>query len=363
MKWHGAVEAYYMGLEHGLKFDGIGFILVSDSDLVVIDLDNAFDADGNIKQIAKEILDYFSSYAEISPSGKGIHIWLKAKIIGSNLPQIFAENQSVEVFTHDHHITVTGDVVTGYEILRECQAEAENFYCAYKTKNDAASRKVTEPARGDSMDDRMQRYVEAAMESEVESVRSEHEGNRNTRLNQAAFTLGRLVGGGYLSEIEVERALLNAAKHAGISEEEARATIQSGLEAGKKDPRDIVEGISTSVKAKSGQVLQNQAVEDSELQCMVRYDPESIDQYGVDLDGVIYSNSMPKSDLNKKPEDQIILKTKACDGYARIKAQAWNEKGESTFTIQGRGSKDNHRFEFEITAKSLTQNKIDNFIL
>lgn len=98
MTFQRAIETYLKGLKNDIKFDGIGFILPSDSDLVVIDLDDAFEADGSLKSATKIIIEHFGSYAEISPSGKGIHIWLKAKQIGSNISQIVVENQSVSVY-------------------------------------------------------------------------------------------------------------------------------------------------------------------------------------------------------------------------------------------------------------------------
>ncbi len=242
MCYQDAVATYYSGREHGIKFDGIGFILPSDSDLIVIDLDDAFDADGNLKEAANKILEYFSSYAEISPSGKGLHIWIRARITGPNVPRTFIEGQSIEMFTHDHFATITGDVITGYEVFKECQEKADKFYQLLKEARKATSEQEPGPSREASADDRLQRYVMAALQSELDAVRKEQKGNRNNRLNRAAFKLGRLVGGGYLSMRDVERELLQAAKHVGLPEDEARATMKSGLEAGKKDPRDLGHG-------------------------------------------------------------------------------------------------------------------------
>jgi hypothetical protein len=351
LSYQNAVEAYYMAREHGFE-GGIGFILPSDSDLVVIDLDDALDADGNPKEAAKMFLEHFDSYAEISPSGKGIHIWLKAKIAGPNTPKVESDGQSIEVFTHDHHVTLTGNVLLGYEVLRDCQAKAENFYEKLRPAIDSIKQMEPEPARGVSMDDRTRCYVESALIGETEAVREEHEGNRNNRLNHAAFALGRLVGGGYLSEAEVERSLLNAAKHAGLSEEEARPTIRSGLEAGKKEPREPeIEDVEGPITGKDS-AKQNQILEDisSDLQYVVRYSPNAIMEYGVDSDGIIYTN-----ELNEKTGE--MKKKKVCDGYARIKSQAWNERGESTFRVQGRGSRDGHKFEFDITAADFSEKR------
>ncbi|HLF40202.1 MAG TPA: hypothetical protein VI854_01880 [Acidimicrobiia bacterium] len=62
-------------------------------------------------------------------------------------------------------------------------------------------------------------------------------GDRNNRLNRAAFCLGMLVAGGELDHTLVEDELLDAALDTGLPEEEARASVRSGLTAGLHEPR------------------------------------------------------------------------------------------------------------------------------
>lgn len=80
-------------------------------------------------------------------------------------------------------------------------------------------------------------YGAAAIEKEAQAVHWAPEGSRNTQLNEAAFSLGQLVTGGEIAgEAEVIEALMNTA--VGIEEpEKSRATIRSGLDAGKLEPR------------------------------------------------------------------------------------------------------------------------------
>lgn len=72
-------------------------------------------------------------------------------------------------------------------------------------------------------------YAAAALEREVEAVRSAPEGTRNDTLNRAAFALSRFVRCGELSAAEVGEELLRAALAAGLPQREAEATILSGL--------------------------------------------------------------------------------------------------------------------------------------
>lgn len=62
-------------------------------------------------------------------------------------------------------------------------------------------------------------------------------GDRDNRLNRAAFCLGMLVAGGELDEALVGNRSLGAALDAGLPEAEARASLTSGLHAGVRKPR------------------------------------------------------------------------------------------------------------------------------
>lgn len=81
------------------------------------------------------------------------------------------------------------------------------------------------------------RYGLAALRHEAADLRRAVVGDRNNRLNRAAFSLGMLAAGGELDEDLVEDELLTAALAAGLPEREARASIRSGLRAGAKEPR------------------------------------------------------------------------------------------------------------------------------
>jgi len=226
----------------GRHFAGIGYILPKDSDLVCIDLDQCISQAGEISPAARVILERFGSYTEKSPSGRGLHIWMKARIDGPNLPQTDVEGQAVEIFTRSHFVTVTGEVLPGYEILQDRQDAAESLYFRLQATRERPEQKP-EPARvKDPLPDdywgRAARYCERALELEASEVSREPEGNRNNRLNEAALKLAHYAGAGHLSENDVRRVLLQAARSSGLDEAEARATIESGLRAGMAEPRD-----------------------------------------------------------------------------------------------------------------------------
>lgn len=84
-------------------------------------------------------------------------------------------------------------------------------------------------------------YGRKALEDECDAVGSAAEGERNNRLNQAAFALGQLVAGGELNEHDARNSLRAAAAACGLGENEREKTIASGFEAGRKEPRSAPE--------------------------------------------------------------------------------------------------------------------------
>jgi len=95
----------------------------------------------------------------------------------------------------------------------------------------AAARPV--PIRGGST------YARAALRDECDAVASTLPGQRNDRLNRAAFAVGQLICAGLLHVEPAADALLAAAMSAGLSEFEAEATIKSGIRGGAQSPRRV----------------------------------------------------------------------------------------------------------------------------
>lgn len=89
------------------------------------------------------------------------------------------------------------------------------------------------------------RYVQAAVEAETRTVSTTPNGQRNAALNKAAFNLGQFVGAGALGRADAEQALMAAARSCKLPDQEAIETIQSGLRAGQKEPRQIPERTSS----------------------------------------------------------------------------------------------------------------------
>lgn len=85
-------------------------------------------------------------------------------------------------------------------------------------------------------------YIERAIQLELDETASVPMGaGRNNRLNQAAFSLGTLVGAGAVSESEARALLQDVARGWGRDWAKCCKTIENGLSNGIKQPRQIPE--------------------------------------------------------------------------------------------------------------------------
>ena len=103
-----AIAAYQGG-----GYDGIGFQLAPP--FVGVDLDGCRDREtGFIDDGAQAIIDRLNSYTEVSPSGRGIHIFVTGE-----LPPGRRRTKGVEVYDRDRYVTVTGWHVMGTPLTAE----------------------------------------------------------------------------------------------------------------------------------------------------------------------------------------------------------------------------------------------------
>lgn len=94
-------------------YAGIGYVFTADGPFTGIDLDGCIDDAGNIVSAAREIIDALNSYTEISPSGRGVKVFIagrKPDGIGCKSKAIAGFKES-EVYDKDRFFTVTGQRV------------------------------------------------------------------------------------------------------------------------------------------------------------------------------------------------------------------------------------------------------------
>lgn len=110
--------AHWLTFEHASeqaarhRRSGVGYVVTSADPFVCIDLDHAIDSDTNQMTLeAASLVRWFSSYTERSPSGQGLHIWVRGKLPAGHRCKETINGQRVEVYTVRRYLTVTGDHV------------------------------------------------------------------------------------------------------------------------------------------------------------------------------------------------------------------------------------------------------------
>jgi hypothetical protein len=105
--WAGYEEAVRACKEEG--YTGVGFVFTPEDDLCGVDLDGCLDPlTEEIEPWAWTIIEELDSYTEISPSGKGVHILVRAA-----LPEGRNRKGRFEAYDRGRYFTVTGEHLAG----------------------------------------------------------------------------------------------------------------------------------------------------------------------------------------------------------------------------------------------------------
>lgn len=88
--------------------DGIGFVFTEADPFCGIDLDHCRSINGSICPEALELIKRFDSYAELSPSGRGAHILIRATLTGTG-----RRTGGIEMYDSGRYFTVTGRHLSG----------------------------------------------------------------------------------------------------------------------------------------------------------------------------------------------------------------------------------------------------------
>lgn len=87
--------------------EGLGFVLTGDG-VACLDVDDCLDADGVPSPAVQRLLDRLPrAWAEVSPSGRGLHVWGRATAAGGRRV-VTSSGLSVEFYTRRRYMTVTG---------------------------------------------------------------------------------------------------------------------------------------------------------------------------------------------------------------------------------------------------------------
>lgn len=100
--WGTAAQAWSAKKRYG--WAGIGYVFTIGAGVVGVDLDDCFTEDGQLTDMARQVVQVLNSYTERSPSGKGLHI-LACGTIPHSIKQ-----PGFEMYNELRYFTVTGRV-------------------------------------------------------------------------------------------------------------------------------------------------------------------------------------------------------------------------------------------------------------
>ena len=95
-------------------FDGVGFAPLADWGITALDFDNCVGPDGGIPAEIERIAG--RTYAEYSPSGKGIRAFVRGNL-GNHKAPTTSGAYGAETFASNGFVTVTGDMLPGVDLL------------------------------------------------------------------------------------------------------------------------------------------------------------------------------------------------------------------------------------------------------
>jgi len=110
-------------------FSGIGFVLNKDDPFTFIDLDKCIE-NGKLSSFAQNVIDYFDSYTEISPSGTGLHIILVGKI------EKAVKQVEIEIYDNLRYMACTGQIFLDRPVMKRQSKLNKTIekYCKKKVK-------------------------------------------------------------------------------------------------------------------------------------------------------------------------------------------------------------------------------------
>lgn len=111
--WGSFFQATEVRDQHG--YDGIGYVFSADDPYCGIDLDGVRDSEtGGLEPWAEKIVAALDSFTEVSPSGTGIHVYMKG-----SLPAGGRRRGQIEMYSRGRFFTVSGEHLRGSPLTIE----------------------------------------------------------------------------------------------------------------------------------------------------------------------------------------------------------------------------------------------------
>lgn len=143
---------------------GIGFVFNGDG-ITGVDFDHCRDKEtGALEPWAQKWIDRLASYTEISPSGTGLHVFVRATLPGPGRNREGSEGGKIEVYDRARYFTVTGEHFPGTPATIEPRQDVINDLYARLGAEPAADKAVAANTLS-AADDCVVAKIEASQDS------------------------------------------------------------------------------------------------------------------------------------------------------------------------------------------------------
>jgi hypothetical protein len=116
----------------GASYDGLGYVFSADDPYAGVDLDHCRDPQtGHVAPWASDLIVRLGSYVEVSPSGTGVHVIVRATLPAGcrHKAPYGGDGGVVEVYDRARYLTVTGEPLAGTPTIEDRQAALDTV-CA-----------------------------------------------------------------------------------------------------------------------------------------------------------------------------------------------------------------------------------------
>lgn len=127
-RFESAKQCVERGLALGIGYEFDGRTSPASFGIYGVDLDHVIE-NGEITPEAMDIVKELNSYTEISPSGRGLHIFVCAE--GANITRHRRQGGFVEIYSNARYFTVTGNVLGGYDHIASRSAVLQQIHDQY----------------------------------------------------------------------------------------------------------------------------------------------------------------------------------------------------------------------------------------
>ena len=118
-----AMRCVSMGLARGIGYEFAG------DGIYGVDLDKVIDESGAITPQTRAIVEGLASYTEVSPSGRGLHIFVTAADV--SITRHRRQGGFVEIYSNARYFTVTGNVYGEFARIAGRPAELQRLHNQY----------------------------------------------------------------------------------------------------------------------------------------------------------------------------------------------------------------------------------------